>query len=93
MTWLPLRIPSPSQIEIVLELSAAIDDFVLPAVSLVVPCVSRPLPPHSHSIILSDRIALNSKRKSFLHTTKNRLADPSEICALEFKGEFRRFGI
>jgi hypothetical protein len=24
---------------------------------------------------------------------KNRLADPSEICALEFKGEFRRFGI
>jgi hypothetical protein len=24
---------------------------------------------------------------------KNRLADPSEICALEFKGEFRRFKI
>jgi len=24
---------------------------------------------------------------------KNRLPDPSEICALEFKGEFRRFGI
>jgi hypothetical protein len=29
----------------------------------------------------------------FSRTTKNRLADPSEICALEFKGEFRRFGI
>jgi hypothetical protein len=24
---------------------------------------------------------------------KNRLPEPSEICALEFKGEFRRFGI
>jgi hypothetical protein len=24
---------------------------------------------------------------------KNRLPDPSEICALEFKGEFRRFKI
>jgi hypothetical protein len=24
---------------------------------------------------------------------KHRLSDPSEICALEFKGEFRRFGI
>jgi hypothetical protein len=24
---------------------------------------------------------------------KNRLPDPSEICALEFKGEFRRFEI
>jgi hypothetical protein len=24
---------------------------------------------------------------------KNRLPDPSEICALEFKGEFCRFGI
>jgi hypothetical protein len=24
---------------------------------------------------------------------KNRLSDPSEICALEYKGEFRRLGI
>jgi hypothetical protein len=24
---------------------------------------------------------------------KNRLPDPSEICTLEFKGKFRRFGI
>jgi hypothetical protein len=24
---------------------------------------------------------------------KNRLPDPPEICALEFKGKFRRFGI
>jgi hypothetical protein len=44
-------------------------------------------------IILSDRNALNSVHKFFLHTMKNRLPDPSEICALEFKGEFRRFKI
>jgi hypothetical protein len=31
--------------------------------------------------------------KIFPHTTKHRLSDPSKICALEFKGEFRRFGI
>ncbi|MET4291218.1 hypothetical protein ABIB06_002567 [Bradyrhizobium sp. LB8.2] len=31
--------------------------------------------------------------KFFLHAMKNRLPDPSEICALEFKGEFRRFKI
>jgi hypothetical protein len=48
---------------------------------------------HSHSIILSDRNALNSVHKFFLPTMKNRLPDPSEICALEFKGEFRRFKI
>jgi len=36
---------------------------------------------------------LNSKRKFFLRTTKNRPTDPSKICALEFKREFRRFGI
>jgi hypothetical protein len=29
----------------------------------------------------------------FLHAVKNRLADPSEIFALEFKGEFRQIGI
>src|SRR5271155_4283079 len=28
---------------------------------------------------------------NFLHTTKSRLPDPSEICALEFKGEFLQF--
>jgi hypothetical protein len=28
-----------------------------------------------------------------MRTTKNRLSDPSKICALEFKGEFRRFEI
>jgi len=48
---------------------------------------------HSHSIILSDRNALNSKRKFFLHPTKNRLSDPSEISALEFKGESCRLGL
>jgi hypothetical protein len=36
---------------------------------------------------------LNCKRKFFLTITKNRLADPSEICALEFKEEFRRSAI
>jgi len=36
---------------------------------------------------------LKSKRKFLLSITKNRLADPSEICALEFKEEFRRSAI
>jgi hypothetical protein len=48
---------------------------------------------HSHSIVQSDRSALIFQRKFFQHTTKSRLADPSEISALEFKGEFRRFRI
>ncbi len=29
----------------------------------------------------------------FLRTRKNRLSDPSEVCALDFEGEFRRFTI
>ena len=48
---------------------------------------------HSHSIVLSDGNALNFKCKFFLHTTKSRLADPSEIRALEIQGEFSRFAI
>jgi hypothetical protein len=49
--------------------------------------MTSPLPfPHSHSIVLRDRNALNFKCKFFLWTTKNRLSDPSEISALEFKG-------
>lgn len=47
---------------------------------------------NTHSIILSHGIALIPQRKSSLPTTKNRLTGPSEICALEFEGEFRRFG-
>ena len=57
----------------------------------------RPLaglpPPHSHSMVLSDDNALIYQCKFFRHTTKNRLADPSKIRALEFKSEFRRFRI
>jgi hypothetical protein len=49
--------------------------------------------PHSHSIILSHGNALNFQYKFFLRTTKNRLAEPSEICALDFKHEFRRSAI
>jgi hypothetical protein len=37
--------------------------------------------------------ALNFQRKFFLRMMKNRLPDPSEICALDFKQEFRRFAI
>jgi hypothetical protein len=44
-------------------------------------------------MVLSYRNALIQQRKSFLHTVENRLCDPSEICALEFKGEFRRFRV
>ena len=50
-------------------------------------------PPHSHSIILSDGNALIFRCNFFLRTRKNRLPDPSEICALDFKAEFRQFGI
>jgi hypothetical protein len=42
---------------------------------------------------LSHNIALIYQRKLLPRTTKNRLADPSEISALDFKGEFRRFRI
>jgi hypothetical protein len=43
---------------------------------------------HSHSIIRSDDNLLISQCKSFLRTAKNRLTDPSEICALDFKRNF-----
>jgi hypothetical protein len=33
-------------------------------------------------------VTATDERKFFLSITKNRLADPSEICALEFKEEF-----
>jgi hypothetical protein len=46
----------------------------------------------AHSIVLSDHNALIYQHKIFLHTMKHRHPSPSEICALEFKGEFRRFG-
>jgi hypothetical protein len=41
---------------------------------------------------LSDDNALIFQRKFFPRTSKNRIPDPSEYRALEFKGEFRRFG-
>ena len=47
-------------------------------------------PRHSHSIILSQGNVLDFKRKFFLSATKNRLPDPSEIRAFDFKQEFRR---
>jgi hypothetical protein len=37
----------------------------------------------------SDGIALIFQCKFFLRTVKNRLPDPSEICAIDFKNEFR----
>jgi len=37
--------------------------------------------------------ALIFQCKFFLCTRENHLPDPSKICALEFKSEFRRFGI
>jgi hypothetical protein len=46
--------------------------------------------PHSHSIVLSHVNALIFQRKFFLRRAKHRLPDPSKICALDFKGEFRR---
>jgi hypothetical protein len=55
--------------------------------------LQRSYTPHSHSIILCRGNALDFQRKFFLRTTKNRLADPSENCALDFKREFRRSAI
>src|SRR6185437_1363435 len=46
------------------------------------------LHPHSHSIVLSDRNALNLGRKFFRHTMKNRLPDPSEFALLNSKENF-----
>jgi hypothetical protein len=48
---------------------------------------------HSHSMVLSDGSALIFQRKLFQRTSKNRLPNPSDICALDFKREFRRLGI
>jgi hypothetical protein len=62
-------------------------------VSTAIRYYSVVLPLHSHSIISSDRNALNSVHKFFLDTMKNRLPDPSEICVLESKAKFGRFGI
>jgi hypothetical protein len=56
--------------------------------TLCYPTLANCTPRHSHWIITRDRNALNYERKFFLSITKNRLADPSEICALEFKEEF-----
>jgi hypothetical protein len=49
--------------------------------------------PYSHSTISSYCNALNFRRKFLLCTMKNRLPDPSEICALEFKREIQRLEI
>jgi hypothetical protein len=46
--------------------------------------------PHSHSIVLGHGNALIFCRKFFLRTPQNRLCDPSEICAFDFKKEFRQ---
>jgi hypothetical protein len=44
-------------------------------------------------MVSSGHNSLIERRSFFPRTMKNRLPDPSEICALEFKAEFRRFGI
>ena len=54
---------------------------------------SRTSPNHSHSIVLSHGNALNFQSKFFLCEMKNRLPDPSEICALDFKHEFGRSAV
>jgi hypothetical protein len=41
--------------------------------------------PHSHSIVSSHGNTLIFRREFFQFTRKNRLPDPSEICALDFK--------
>ena len=55
-------------------------------------CTSLLLP-HSHSNIFIHGNALIFQRKFFLRVAKHRLHDPSEIFALDFEREFRKFGI
>jgi hypothetical protein len=43
-------------------------------------------------MVLDHGNALIFHRKFFLRITKDRLPDPSKICALELKAKFRRFG-
>jgi hypothetical protein len=57
------------------------------------PKLAHSTPGHSHSMISKHRNALSFQRKFFLHIAKNRPTDPSKICALEFKSEFRRSAI
>jgi hypothetical protein len=44
-------------------------------------------------MVLSDGNAVIYQHKLFRRTVKNRPPDPSEICALDFKREFRRSAI
>jgi hypothetical protein len=62
------------------ELSTTIGEGRPAILSLTIPDLPFPALRHSHSIILSDLNALNSALKFFLHTMKNRLPGPSEIC-------------
>jgi hypothetical protein len=50
-------------------------------------------PRHSHSMIFVHGNALKFRRKFFQCTLKHRAPDPSGICALDFKENFRRFAI
>ena len=69
---------------------AEITSHVIRHTTLLYPAL---LSPHSHSIVLSHGNALIWQCEFFLRTLENQLCDPSEICALDFKREFRRFGI
>jgi hypothetical protein len=79
-----------------LEPSKTLEDYHLISPRSPIPGYPRPTlfyAPHSHSIILGHGNALIFQRKFFLRTMKNRLPDPSKICALDFKKEFRRSAI
>jgi hypothetical protein len=57
------------------------------------PKLANSTPPYSHSIVLRHRNALICQRKFFLRIAKHRLADPSEIRALDLKRKFGRSAI
>ena len=48
---------------------------------------------HSHSIVFSNHNPLIQQSKCFPRTLKNRLRDPSEIHAFDFKGKFQQSAI
>jgi hypothetical protein len=57
------------------------------------PVLLHSIPPRSHSIVRSYVNALIYQRKFFPRVSKDRLPDPSKICALDSKQEFQRSAI
>lgn len=71
--------------------STSIDTSQLPIVRRTIPNYPQVRPVTLDYLERSQYV--DQTEKICLRTVKNRLLDPAENCALEFKGESRRFGI